>query len=62
MVNMAVSSTVAVGSSPTPASIKGVSYEKEVSMNETTALFFLAGLLVGLAVFDFVMLFYYILV
>ena len=34
----------------------------EVYMNESTALFFLGGLLVGLAVFDFVMLFYYILV
>lgn len=31
-------------------------------MNETKALFFLGGLLVGLAVFDFMMLFYYILV
>ena len=31
-------------------------------MNESTCLFFLAGLLVGLAVFDFMMLFYYILV
>lgn len=34
----------------------------EVYMNESSALFFLVGLLVGLAVFDFVMLFYYILV
>ena len=34
----------------------------EVFMNESTAFFFLAGLLVGLTVFDFVMLFYYILV
>lgn len=31
-------------------------------MNESTALFFLAGLLFGLAVFDFLMLFFYILV
>ena len=31
-------------------------------MNESKALFFLGGLLVGLVVFDFVMLFYYILV
>lgn len=54
--NMAVSSTVAVGSNPAPAPIK------EVFMNEFKALFFLAGLLVGLAVFDFVMLFFYILV
>ena len=35
---------------------------KRFDMNESTALFFLVGLLVGLAVFDFVMLFYYILV
>ena len=31
-------------------------------MNESAALFFLAGLLLGLAVFDFVMLYFYILV
>ncbi len=31
-------------------------------MNESTDLFFLVGLLFGLAVFDFVMLFHYILV
>ena len=31
-------------------------------MNESAALFFLAGFLVGLVVFDFVMLFFYILV
>jgi hypothetical protein len=54
--NMAVSSTVAVGSSPASAPIK------EVFMNESKVLFFLAGLLVGLALFDFVMLFFYILV
>ena len=35
---------------------------KEAVMNESKAFFFLAGLLVGLATFDFVMLFYYILV
>lgn len=55
--NMAVSSTVAAGSSPAPASIN-----LEVVMNESSALFFLFGLLVGLAVFDFVMLFFYFLV
>lgn len=31
-------------------------------MNESMALFFFVGLLVGLALFDFVMFFYYILV
>lgn len=55
--NMAASSTVAVGSSPAPAPIS-----RGFFMNESTALFFLAGLLVGLVVFDFVMLFFYILV
>ena len=52
---MAVSSIVAVGSSPTPASIRRF-------INESETLFFLAGFLVGLVVFDFVMLFFYILV